>query len=161
MLWHRSTACEGGGGKTPVVADGDVFVRDTSYPALLDAGTGAVLNPFAASGPAPAVSANDSFDLSGGTLTASAMSNSGASWTFAGDGTLSSAPLLAAGTVVVAGTSGNVYGLNAATGAQLWSVNAGAAVLAPDEQNVTQLTGLATAGGLLVVPAGSTLAAFK
>jgi outer membrane protein assembly factor BamB len=162
MLWHRSTGCEGGGGKTPVVADSDVFVRDaTGGSAILSAASGAVLGPFAASGPAPAVSANDSFDLTGGTLTASAMSNMGASWTFAGDGTLSSAPLLAGGTVVVAGTSGTVYGLNAATGAQLWTVSAGSPVAAPDEQNVAQLTGMATAGGLLVVAASDTLVAIK
>ena len=27
-LWHYSTGCEGGGGKTTVYANGDVFTRD-------------------------------------------------------------------------------------------------------------------------------------
>jgi hypothetical protein len=44
----------------------------------------------------------------------------------------------------------------------LWQASAGAAVPAPDEQNVSQpLTGLAESGGLLVVPAGDTLVAFR
>lgn len=62
----------------------------------------------------------------------------------------------------VAGTSGNVYALSASTGSVVWSANAGAGVLAPDEQNVSQpLTGLASSGGLLLVPAGDTLVAFR
>lgn len=160
--WTRTTGCEGGGGKTPVLANGRLYVRDFSYPATLDAAIGGLLSSFVASGPAPAVDATTVYDLKGGTLTASGVSSGATRWSFAGDGTLTSAPLVAGSTVYVASGSGTVYGLSASTGATTWSAAVGAGVLAPDEQNVSQpLTGLATSGGLLVVPAGTRLAAFR
>jgi outer membrane protein assembly factor BamB len=163
LQWHVNTSCEGGGGKTPVLANGRLYVRDFSYPGVFDAATGALLGTFAASGPAPAVTASTVYDLQAGRLSASGTApGSATSWTFSGDGTLSSAPLVAGGDVFVAGTSGNIYALDGASGAVLWSANAGAAVAAPDEQNLSQpLTGLAASGGLLVVPAGTTLVAFR
>jgi outer membrane protein assembly factor BamB len=163
LEWHRSTGCEGGGGKTPVLANGRLYVRDFSYPAILDASSGSLLGAIASSGPAPAVSSTTVYDQVGGTLSASGVTpGSPTTWSFTGDGTLSSAPLLAGADVFIAGTSGNVYALSAADGTVVWSANAGNVVSAPDEQNVSQpLTGLAVSGGLLVVPAGNTLVAFR
>ena len=163
LLWHVNTGCEGGGGKTPVLANGRLYVRDSSFPGVFDAGSGSPLGAFASSGPAPAVSAAAVFDQRGGALSASGVApGSATAWTFTGDGTLTSAPLLAGGDVLVAGASGNVYALSAATGAVVWSANVGAGVAAPDEQNLSQpLTGLASSGGLLVVPAGGTLVAYR
>jgi len=163
LTWHRSTGCEGGGGKTPVLANGRLYVRDFSYPAILDASSGSVLGSLVSSGPAPAVSSTTVYDETGGTLTASGVTpGSPATWSFTGDGTLSSAPLLAGADVFIAGTSGNVYALSAAGGAVVWTAKAGSGVPAPDEQNVSQpLTGLAESGGLLLVPAGTTLVAFR
>lgn len=163
QLWHRSTTCEGGGGRTPVLANGRVYVRDSMFPAVLDASTGSLLSSFSSLGPAPAVSSTDVFDLQNGTLSDTGVTpGSPVSWTFSGDGTLSSAPIVAGNLVLVAGTSGKVYGLSVTSGAVLWSASAGAAVAAPDEQNVSQpLTGLAESGGLLLVPAGDTLVAFR
>jgi outer membrane protein assembly factor BamB len=163
LSWHVNTPCEGGGGKTPVLANGRVYVRDAQYPAVYDANTGSLLGPFVSAGPAPAVSSSNVYDQETGTLTASGVpTGSPTIWSFTGDGTLSSAPLVAGDDVFVAGTSGNVYALSAVTGSVAWSANAGAGIAAPDEQNVSQpLTGLAESGGLLVVPAGSTLVAFR
>lgn len=163
QTWHVNTACEGGGGKTPVLANGDLYVRDSQFPGVFDAATGNLLSSFASSGPAPAVTSSAVYDLQSGTLSASgAAPGSSTNWTFSGDGTLSSAPLVAGNLVFVAGSSGNVYALSTSTGAVVWSANAGSGVLAPDEQNVSQpLTGLASSGGLLVVPAGDTLVAFR
>jgi outer membrane protein assembly factor BamB len=142
-----------------VLANNRLYVRDSSFAGVLDAGSGAVLGPFASSGPAPAVSSSAVYDLTGGTLSASGPQTS---WTFTGDGTLNSAPLVAGGQVIVAGASGTVYALHAASGQQAWSASAGSGVPAPDEQNVSSpLTGLAESDGLLVVPAGSTLVAFR
>jgi hypothetical protein len=54
-----------------------------------------------------------------------------------------------------------LYALNAGTGALVWSTNVGAAILPPDEQNISQpLTGLGAGQDLLVVPAGNTVSAF-
>lgn len=163
LLWHHSTACEGGGGKTPVLANGSLYVRDSTYPGVVDASSGALLSSFASSGPAPAVSSSSLFDLQAGTLSASGTApGAPVNWTFAGDGSLSSAPVVAGGLVFEGGTSGNLYALSVTTGQIVWSANAGAPVAAPDEQNVSQpLTGLAASGGLLVVPAGDTLVAFR
>jgi outer membrane protein assembly factor BamB len=163
LIWHRATACEGGGGKTPVLANGLLYVRDSSFPAVLDAGSGVLQSSFRSSGPAPAVTASMIYNLEDGTLSAApATPGSSISWTFTGDGTLSSAPIVAGDEVIIAGTSGEVYGLSSSDGSVLWQASAGAAVPAPDEQNVSQpLTGLAESGGLLVVPAGDTLVAFR
>jgi outer membrane protein assembly factor BamB len=163
LNWHRSTGCEGGGGKTPVLANGRLYIRDFSDPAILDSNSGSLLGSFASSGPAPAVSSTTVYEQTSGTLSASGVTpGSPTAWSFTGDGTLSSAPLLGGADVFIAGTSGNVYALSAADGTVVWSANAGNGVPAPDEQNVAQpLTGLAESGGLLVVPAGSTLVAFR
>jgi outer membrane protein assembly factor BamB len=162
-IWTRSTGCEGGGGKTPVLANGLLYVRDFTYPAVLNADTGSVESSFRSSGPAPAVSSSTIFNLENGTLSAApAAPGSAISWTFTGDGTLRSAPIVAGDDVIVAGTSGQVYALSVSDGSVLWHADAGAPVPAPDEQNVSQpLTGLAESGGLLVVPAGDTLVAFR
>jgi outer membrane protein assembly factor BamB len=37
LLWHRATGCSGGGGTTPLLAGGRLYVRDFSFPAVLDA----------------------------------------------------------------------------------------------------------------------------
>lgn len=163
LIWWHDTACEGGGGKTPVLANGRVYVRDSSFPAVLSAPRGKLLSSFRSAGPAPAVSSSMIFNLQNGALTgASATPPSSVRWRFKGDGTLSTAPLVAGGSVIVGGTSGEVYSVSASTGKLLWKARAGASIPAPDEQNVSQpLTGLAESGGLLVVPAGNTLVAFR
>ena len=162
LQWNRVTGCSGGGGKTPVLGAGKLYVRDSSYPAILDAGTGSLLAPFPSSGPAPALDASKRYVLTGTTLRAENLASGSSAWQFSGDGQLRSAPIVAAGTVFVGSSSGNLYGLSSATGAITWSANVGSAIAAPDEQNVSQpLTGLATAGGLLVVPADRTLSAYR
>ncbi len=50
LLWHRATGCSGGGGTTPVLAGGRLYVRDFSFPAVLDAASGSELGPFLTSG---------------------------------------------------------------------------------------------------------------
>jgi outer membrane protein assembly factor BamB len=39
LLWHRATGCSGGGGTTPVLTGGRLYVRDFSFPAVRDAAT--------------------------------------------------------------------------------------------------------------------------
>ncbi len=161
-LWHRPTGCSGGGGKTPVLAHGELYVRDFLYPAVLDAASGAELRPFESSVPVPAVDGTSRYVLANSTLRAESLSPQATRWTFTGDGALSSAPLVAGGTVFVGSATGNLYALSSDSGAVTWSTNVGSSIPAPDEHNVSQpLTGLATSGGLLVVPAGSTLVAYR
>jgi outer membrane protein assembly factor BamB len=82
-------------------------------------------------------------------------------WSFQGDGSLDSAPLVVGGNVWVGSGSGMLYALDATTGATVWSTNVGSGITAPLEVSVSQpLTGLAAAGGALVVPASDTLVAY-
>ena len=156
QIWHRSTACEGGGGKTPVLADGFLFVRDLAYPGVLNASTGAMVAQFTTSGPAPAVDSSQIYDLSDSTLTARSLSSGAPAWSFTGDGTLDSAPLVAGGTVIIGGGSGELYGLSSATGAVSWSTNVGAGIPGPDEQDVSPAAraGAGLAGDRPALPRG-------
>ena len=161
-VWRYSSGDEGGGGRTPVVADGMVFARDfTSSNVILDESAGTSDGTFAA-GPAPAVGDGLALELSDGTLTAVNDHGTGSSaWTFTGDGDLDTAPLIVGSLVFIGSSSGNLYALNGADGSTAWSGDVGAAIPGPDEQNVSQpLTGLGAGEGTVVVPAGSTLVAY-
>jgi outer membrane protein assembly factor BamB len=157
-LWSDSGPCEGGGGKTPVYYNGQVYIRDFNGNQILDAGTGQVVGTFSA-GPAPAFAGKTGLFLSGGTLQAAIGKRT--LWTFTGDGGLDTAPIVVGTTVYVGSSSGMVYGLSLSKGKVVWSANAGSGIPGPDEQNVSQpLTGLGAGQGLLVVPAGDQLVAY-
>ncbi len=161
LNWWRDTACEGGGGSTPVLGDGHVYVIDNSFPAVLDAGTGSVLSSFRSSGPPPAVSPSQVFNLENGVLSAEgATPGSSVDWSFSGDGTLWTTPIVAGDQVIVAGGSGEVYALSASSGQVDWQVDAGAQISQGDGAAAPPV-GLATSGGLLVVPAGDDLVAYR
>jgi outer membrane protein assembly factor BamB len=161
LLWHHQTGSEGGGGKTPVLAAGNIFGRDAIRGnVVLPASGGPSLGTFAST-TAPAVGGGQAYLLSGGALNAVNGSGLGTTaWTFNGDGKLDSAPLLVGNLVFEGSSSGEVYAVNS-TGTSVWSANAGSAIPAPDEQNVSQpLTGLGAGEGTLIVPAGGTLVAY-
>ena len=92
------------------------------------------------------------YDMPLTTLTATNVNTGATAWTFNQapnpvDPTLDSAPIVAGGTVIVGGSSGNIFGLASTDGRQLWKISAGSGmgIAAPDEQNVSQpLTGLAS-----------------
>ena len=71
-----------------------------------------------------------------------------------GDGTLILPPVVAGGCLYAASSAGNVYAVAPSSGQQVWTDNVGTSVTGGPE------TGMAIGGGLLVVPAGSTLTAF-
>ena len=149
-----------------MLSGGRLYVRDwASTPAgyAFDSGAGSLLNRFTA-GPAPAFVGTTGLVLSGGTLTAqdwTSASNPSTLWSFAGDGSLDSAPVVVNNDVYVGSSSGTLYALDLVSGQQVWSAGVGTGIPAPDEQNVSQpLTGLGAGEGHLLVPAGSTLTAF-
>lgn len=161
-VWHDYLNGEGGGGRTPVVADGHLFVRDwTASPVILATATGASQGPLGST-TAPAVAGGTAYEMDSGTLQAVTSDGLGTvHWSFAGDGHLDSAPLVTSNAAWVGSSSGALYAVSCATGQPLWSTNAGAGIGAPDEQNVSQpLTGLGVGGNTLVVPAGATLVAY-
>jgi len=167
LLWHYTTSCEGGGGKTAVVANGRVYTRDSFGDLILDAVSGSLLGTYATAAAAPAVDQSTMFVLASGstpTLTAQNLADGSTRWSFAGDGQLDTAPIViatGAGEYVLAGSaSGMLYALDAVTGNQTWSTNVGAKIPAPDEQNTPPLAGLGAGHGLVVVPAGNSLYAY-
>lgn len=164
-LWHHDTSCSGGGGRTPVVGDGGVWVRDDAgmTPTVLNATDGTVRDTYEASGwsPAPAIDGREGYFVDGGVLKERYTPTLATRWTFQGDGQISTAPIVVNGYVYVGSQSGKLYALNGATGESVWSTDVGAPINAPDEHNVSQpLTGLGAGGGLVVVPATHQLVAY-
>ena len=162
LRWRVNKGISGGGGRTPVYAQGRLLVRDPvgGSQGIYDAITGAFLGSLAASA-APAVLEDAAFMLNGSTLQAVSLSSGATLWSFAGDGTLKSAPIVVDTNVYIGGSSGKIYAVDAVTGAQVWNASVGAAIPAPDEHNVSQpLTGLNAGDGLLIVPAGGLLVAY-
>ena len=162
LLWHHTSSCEGGGGRTPALADGKLYVRDPVLGNVeLDPLTGSQVGTFAA-GPVPAFSGSTGYFLAAGTLAAQDQTTGVTAWRFSGDGGLVSAPVVANGVVYEGSSSGMLYALSSQSGAVLWSGNVGGAIAGPDEQNVSQpLTGLAIGQGVLLVPASGTLVAYQ
>jgi outer membrane protein assembly factor BamB len=119
-IWQTSTQCSGAFGHASIVKNGVLFGRTSNSLNLLDAATG---NPEGqiASAAAPAVTSTAVIALNSGTLSSTRLSDLVQTWTFSGDGTLVTAPIVVNGTVIVGSGSGNVYGVDAGTGAQVWS----------------------------------------
>jgi outer membrane protein assembly factor BamB len=161
LNWRHSTDCAGGGGRTPVLHDGKVYVRDDAgkAPAILDAATGAQSSTFVAT-PAPAFAGDHMVTVSGGVLTVSSVSSGAPIW-HTTQGTNVTAPLIAGGVVIEGLADGTVEARQVEDGHLVWSGQAGAALSAPDEHNAQILTGLAQGDGALAVPAGTTLTVFE
>jgi outer membrane protein assembly factor BamB len=162
QLWHHDSCCAGGGGKTPVVHAGQVYVRDDfcdqTSGLVLDAATGTVTGGFDSDRP-PAFVGNLAVYLQSGTLRGVDLPSGQVLWSFAGDGGLQSAPVIVNQTIYIGSSSGTLYGLNT-SGQQIWSTQVGAAIPAPDEQNALLTTGLGAGDGFLIVPTDSVLVAY-
>ena len=161
-VWHDSGPCEGGGGQTGTYANGLYYSPNgvgNGAGEVFDAETGSMLSAYAASGPAPALGTTMGYFLQSGTLDAIDLSSSTIKWTFAGDAGLATSPILVNGYVFVGSSSGKLYGLDAASGAVLWQATPGGALNASPWMQLNQ-GGISAGDGLLLVPAGSTLAAY-
>ena len=164
-IWHHATDCEGGGGRTPVLGDGGVWVRDDGVktPTVLNAATGVVRDTYAAGGssPAPAFDGRQGYFVDGGVLQERYAPTLATRWTFKGDGRLTTAPIVVNGYVYVGSQTGHLWALNGATGKSVWSTSVGAPINTPDEHNPSQpLTGLGAGNGVVVVPATNLLVAY-
>jgi outer membrane protein assembly factor BamB len=159
LLWNNDTGCEGGGGATGTAANGVYYSPNQpgGYSGMsFDAETGAFRSSYT-SGMPPAIDAQTGYFLQGGTLTAIGLSNSVIQWSFSGDGTLQTAPIVVNGYVFVAGASGKLYGLDALTGGVLWTASLGGTF---DGNSRVPASGLSAGDGLLVVPVGNALTAY-
>lgn len=166
-IWQSNTGCDGGGGGTPVAANGVLYAPNGfgSYSGMtFNAETGAILGNYAADNP-PAIGAQTGYFLNGGTLEAITLSSNTITWSFAGDGQLTTSPILVTtptnSYVFIGSASGMLYALDAATGAIVWSVNVGAPFPAGARWGAgIPLSGLSAGDGLLVVPAGTKVIAY-
>ena len=163
-IWYDAPGGDGGGGAIPVVANGVVYAPNgfgTYNGQMLNAQNGALLGSYLADNP-PAIGTDKGFFLQGGALRAISLANNTILWSFAGDGQLTTSPILVNDYVMVGSASGTLYGLDAATGTPVWTQSLGAAIprgAGWDAQ--IPLSGLSAGNGYLVVPAGNTLTAFK
>jgi outer membrane protein assembly factor BamB len=162
VIWTQSGLCFGGGGRTAVFYNERVYVRDPSVGGLtLDSGTGIQVAQFQAL-PAPAFHGTTGFFLNISTLEARDIFLGTLKWSFTGDGSLSSAPIIVNGVVYIGSTSGKLYALDENTGTNVWTGTVGASVNRPDEHNLSEpLTGLGAGEGLIVVPASNLVVAYQ
>lgn len=161
IIWRLPSGCGGGGGRTPVFYNTRLYVRNNDLGNIaIDAGTGTPVAEIEAL-PAPAFHGSTGFFLNLSTLEARDVISGTLKWSFTGDGTLSSAPIVVNGVVYVGSLSGKLYALDENTGANVWTGNVGASVLRPDEHNFDPLNGLGAGEGLIVVPASNLLVAYE
>ena len=161
VLWNYGPCGEGGGGTTPVVHAGQVYVRDSFctpeiYGVVLNANTGGYIQGFNSDLP-PAFFGNVALFYQRGVLVA--VRNGFILWSFAGDGSLSTAPVVVNDTIYIGSSSGVLYGLDA-NGQQVWSTQVGAPIPSPDEIDPVITTGLGAGDDLLIVPTASTIVAY-
>ncbi len=163
-VWSNASGCEGGGGATPVVGDGTLFAPNGFGDYNGDdfnAETGQLTGTYTADNP-PAIAKGYGYFLQSGTLAAINLSNNTIVWTFTGDGTLDTSPIVVNQDVIIGASSGNIYALDATTGQQVWNVNAGATIPAGAGWGKgIPLSGLAAGHGLLIVPAGDSVIAYR
>lgn len=167
QIWWYWPMCNGGGGKTPVLYNGRLYVRDTQD-SIFDADAGTIIGSFNAKNP-PAFSGTRGFFLDGphglgsfGILRARDVNTNTLLWSFAGDGQLQSGLLVVNDYVYVGSASGKLYAVNAVTGQQAWVTTAGASIPYVNEHDVAQpTTGFAAVEGLLVIPTSTTLVAYE
>jgi outer membrane protein assembly factor BamB len=163
-LWSDNTGCSGGGGDTSVAANGVLYAANTEGASaqgdVFEAEGGARLGTFS-SMVVPAIGPTRGYFLQSQVLRAMASGSNTALWSFGGDGQLITSPLVVDRYVFIGSATGNLYALDAATGAQAWSHDMGIALSEGASWGTAMpFTGLAAGDGLLVVPAGSTLTAF-
>jgi outer membrane protein assembly factor BamB len=161
-LWSNNSGCSGGGGATPVVADGVLYSPNSSSGSsgtVFDAETGTIKGSYSA-GTIPAFSPTTGFFLNASTLQGISRSNNTVLWSFAGDGQLVTAPVAVNNYVFIGSSSGKLYGLDATTGQTVLTQDLGAAIPITSESGGAMYSGLAIGDGLLVVPNGTKVTAF-
>ena len=168
-MWHYDSGISGGGGKTAVLYNGNLYVRGNSATInnsglILNSTTGTSVGKFAGyyGGTAPAFVSGRGFFMLNGTLAAQDLLATTTFWSIDNPSdAFVTAPLVINGNVVEGTSFGKVYIYDGVTGNLLKTLDAGTSIYGPDEQNSSQpLTGLGAGAGQIFVPAGNTLVAF-
>jgi outer membrane protein assembly factor BamB len=164
LLWHADGPCQGGGGMTTALYQGQLWTRDWSTGnQVVDARSGAMLHGFEGDR-IPAFLGSRAFILLDSTLRAIDLATFATLWSFTGDGALTSAPLVAGGFVYITSRAGLVFAVDPSTGDSPWSAELGAFVNEVGNTHdfvFTPMPGLAAGQGVLLVPQGPLLVAFQ
>ncbi len=167
-IWSYSPGCDGGGGNTPVLFGGKLYVRDaivfSGYNGgVFNATTGALESYFNSTF-APAFSGATGLYTQANSLTAFSVSSGATLWTATpkkGD-SYSSAPVIVNGCVYIGTAEGYIAEYSLATGKRVAAISVGAAIQAGDNESFTSpQSGLGAAEGLLIVPASNNLVALS
>jgi len=153
LIWHYSGPCEGGGGATTALYQNRLYTRDFEGDLILKASNGKLAGSYSAT-QLPAFSGKMGYFLNGSTLSAETLSNHSIIWTFTGDGSLITAPIVDGSYVYIGSSQGNLYALDASTGSQVWSTKVGAPM------GQTEFASLAAGGQVVAVPAGNQLTVY-
>jgi outer membrane protein assembly factor BamB len=161
VMWTHYTGCDGGGGRTPVLAGSKLFVRDDAgdSPLVLSSAKGQFLRSFVST-TTPVVDGGRVLSVSNGILAASRVSNGAVLWSQHNDD-LVTAPIAVKGRVFVGASSGKVYAFSEKNGAVTWFADTGVPIAGPDEHNDVPLAGLSEGEHTLLVAAGGTLVAYR
>ena len=151
--WHYSGCCEGGGGATMPLYRGRLYDHDWAEGNFVfNASNGHLVDSYDSSLP-PAFGGDVGLFLTGnsgaGKLVANDLTTGTIKWSFVGDGSLSTAPIVVNDFGVVGSSAGRVYGLALKNGHRVWK----ATVPGP-------VGSMAAGEGLVVVPSGTTVTAF-
>jgi len=152
-LWTSFGPCEGGGGATPVVHDGRVYVRDIMGNAVLDASTGGTVDTFAASA-SPAFAGDVGVALVNGDVNAFSTVTGVSRWTAHDASPFTTSPVIVGATAYVGDAAGVVHAIDVASGQEVGTTSVGSPIAGGD-----QGSSMAAGEGLLVVAAGSRLVA--
>jgi len=154
--WFHSGNCTGGGGTTPTVAVGRVWVRDWAEGNIILDLNGNSTGTFSVDRP-PSLHGGLVFYVRSQTLTAIDVESNVSQWSFAGDKTLCTSAVIAGlgGQVFVGSSGGNVYELDEVTGVQRSVDVAGTAVSCSSD-----IQGMALAENRLLVSVSNDLVVY-
>jgi outer membrane protein assembly factor BamB len=163
-FWEHNGACAASGGKTAMTLENNLYTRDSTGNLVISTQTGEARSMYASSLiPAAAQVTNAGYLIlttsQAGVVSATPIAGGQAAWTFGP----SSEPVVIApivvGQHVVIGTSKRVVVVALDDGHEVSSV-ALTGIPTPDEDNVSELAGIAAADGMLFVPSGNAIVAF-
>lgn len=156
-VWQHSGPCPGGVMITPSLLTDGLYVYGLGATALvLDALTGAVKGPFAASR-APAGAGDQGFFVNGSLLQRIPLAHQLPTWTLDAGETIAMPPLVLGSLVFTVTASGLVYAVDTASGLVVSSANVGESITT--KTTLGEL-GLAAADGRLFVSTKSRLVAY-
>ena len=165
LIWHYSGSCYGGGGSTPSLYDGLLFVEDAlgSSGSIFTANTGTLAGGFD-SDFTPAFAHDRGFFVNNGsssngpTLEAVHIPSIAKAWsvTLSESDRFATPPLVVGNTVFIETMGGQLLGYDYRTGAQIVSMNLG---YGSGYQGPS--VGLGYGGHMLIVPRGSELIGLK